>query len=151
VTKPGPSVTSGADTQPGSDSLFPSGFGGGSLIRAGGVGTSEIADSSIAAADLNLPSVSAALAARSEFTGTYARVFGCTASTDAAIRDAVTRAQAAGGGVVQLPNASVALASPLPLVSGVVYVGTEPALTEVNTTNGTCSPTVNGTTPAARS
>jgi hypothetical protein len=72
VTKPGPSVTSGADTQPGSDSLFPSGFGGGSLIRAGGVGTSEIADSSIAAADLNLPSVAAALTARGEFTGTYA-------------------------------------------------------------------------------
>jgi hypothetical protein len=72
VTKPGPSVTSGADTQPGSDSLFPSGFGGGSLIRTGGVGTSELADGSVAAADLNLASVASAIAARSELTGAFA-------------------------------------------------------------------------------
>lgn len=74
MTKPGPSVTSGADIQPGSDSLFPSGFGGGAAIRTGGVGTGEIADASVAAADLNLPSVAAALAARGEFTGIYGQL-----------------------------------------------------------------------------
>lgn len=72
MPRPGPSVTSGADLQPGSDSLFPSGFtSGGARPSAGSVGTGELADGSVAAADLNLSSVAAALAARQEFTGTY--------------------------------------------------------------------------------
>src|SRR5690242_11288001 len=63
MTKPGPSVTSGADTQPGSDSLFPSGFGGGvAKLGTGSVGTNEIADGSIAAADLNLVSIAGTFA-----------------------------------------------------------------------------------------
>lgn len=75
MTRPGPNVTSDADTQPGSDSLFPTGFsGGGALVRSGSVGTGELADGSVAAADLNLPSVAAAIAARTEFTNTYAGI-----------------------------------------------------------------------------
>jgi hypothetical protein len=124
VTKPGPSVTSGADTQPGSDSLFPSGFGGGSLIRAGGVGTAEIADASIAAADLNLASVAAAIAARSELTGAYARVYGVAATPDgttvntAAIQAQLTAARLAGGGVVRVYPAAAAYIIDTPLVIG---------------------------------
>lgn len=80
MTKPGPSVTSGADTQPGSDSLFPSGFGGGAAIRTGGVGTGEIADGSVSSTDLNLSSVATALVTRSEFTGAYAGILPAASS-----------------------------------------------------------------------
>lgn len=77
MPRPGPNVTSDADTQPGSDSLFPTGFsGGGALVRSGSVGTGELADGSVASADLNLSSVATALAARGEFTGTYASLIG---------------------------------------------------------------------------
>lgn len=71
MTKPGPRVTSGADTQPGSDALVPTGFGGGGTanVRPNSVGSSEITDGSVTAADLNMASVAAAIAARSELTG----------------------------------------------------------------------------------
>lgn len=108
MTKPGPSVTSGADTQPGSDSLFPSGFGGGAAIRTGGVGTAEIADASVAAADLNLPSVAAALAARTEFTGAYvqkvAAPTGVSATDTAAIQAAHDALASTGGMLVLQPG-----------------------------------------------
>jgi lysophospholipase L1-like esterase len=133
MTKPGPSVTSGADTQPGSDSLFPSGFGGGAIVRTGGVGTSEIADSSVAATDLNLPSVSAALAARSEFTGTYATPGeGRTRSLilPAVVRETVTADQptitvtsSSSSGITsgvfrQYPHASIAYYGAVPTLRG---------------------------------
>jgi hypothetical protein len=129
VTKPGPSVTSGADTQPGSDSLFPSGFGGGSLIRTGGVGTAEIADASVAAADLNLPSVAAALAARTEFatcvradqvvdSATYGN-----GTTDATAHIAAKLAALPTNGSLYIPTGTYKVTSTLTIPSGCEVFG----------------------------
>lgn len=51
------------------------------------------------------------------------------APSDAAIRAAHAAAVAAGGGTVMLPATSITLASPLPMASGVKYVGVRPKVT----------------------
>jgi len=56
--------------------------------------------------------------------------------TDASIRSCAAAAAVAGGGYVLIPAGSVTLTSPLPLLSGVRYVGTDPQFT-YNNSNGT--------------
>lgn len=48
--------------------------------------------------------------------------------TDAAVRQAATDAIAAGGGLIQLPDAAITLTSPLPVASGLFYQGVPPRL-----------------------
>jgi hypothetical protein len=120
MPRPGPSVTSGADLQPGSDSLFPSGFtGGGARPSAGSVGTGEIADGSVSGADLNLSSVATALAARGEFTGTYGPVLpGPSGGDDAATLNAFIAAQGVGARIYAKPGAVYSMSGPLVIYSG---------------------------------
>ena len=67
-------------------------------------------------------------------------IFSVTEPTDAAIRDSVAEARAAGAGRIMLPDATITLTSPLPILPGITYSGHAPRLTYANYTNGTWIP-----------